>query len=156
MVKKLQSNDIAYLTETTLDPSRLDALCSVWQGEDREICLTLQGRSMVPTFLPGTRLRLYCGSKDIAPGDVIAYRQGSLVIVHRVISVLPVTDNEDRQFVCLGDGNITADAPFPEKDIVGVVIHAVQPAIWLRILYFFRHPRRYCRGTLRTLARKFK
>ena len=109
---------------------------------------------MAPTFLPGARLRLDCGRRDIRPGDVVAYRKGGSLVVHRVIAVVPGPEEEDRQFLCLGDGNAVPDAPVREGAVAGVVVDAVPAPLWRRVLYSLRHPRRHCRCALRSLARR--
>jgi len=45
----------------THDPVRLEALCELWRSAERDLWVTLEGTSMTPTILPGSRVRLTCG-----------------------------------------------------------------------------------------------
>ncbi len=74
---------------------------------------------MAPTFLPGQVLYINSQKKDIAPGDVIVFRQqeGKGWAVHRVIAV------KQDGYITRGDNNLCADpAPILPEQVVGKVV----------------------------------
>ena len=135
-------------------PESLAALCTLWQAEGREIWITLQGGSMSPTILPGTRVRLHCHQQTPALGDIVACRSGGLLVIHRLIKIAGPPD--DPQLICLGDGNILPDSPVPLTSLVGTVT-AVSPMPRLRrVLFALRHPRRHTRFLRRRFRDHFR
>ncbi len=130
-------------------PEGLAGLCALWQAEEREIWLTLNGGSMSPTILPGTRVRLRCRLSPPALGDIVAYRQGGLLVIHRLIGIAGPPD--DPRLICLGDGNILPDPPIPAEAVVGTVTAVCPMPLPARALFALRHPRRHARHLLRLL-----
>ncbi len=130
-------------------PARLTALCALWQAEEREVWITLNGGSMSPTILPGTRLCLRCSSGPPALGDIIAYRQENILVVHRLLEITGLPDSP--QLVCLGDGNIFNDRPVAAQAFVGTVTRIAPIPVLQRALFALRHPRRHARFMLRRL-----
>ena len=86
------------------------------------IFLIVQGKSMVPTILPGSIVIV----KETPPyqiDDIVAFtsreRSGQRIIVHRII------DETDRGFVIKGDNNPKKDPGyFPPRFIIGKAIFA--------------------------------
>lgn len=107
------------------NPQRLAALCALWQEAERDVWLTLQGESMVPTILPGARLCLRCRPEEPQIGEVIAFRRGRALVVHRLMAIA-WTDGGERRLICRGDNNGFLDEPIQEDDMVGIVV-AVRP-----------------------------
>ena len=112
----------------THDPQRLQALCTLWQEAEREVWVTLQGGSMRPTLRPGSRLRLRCGGREPVSGDVVAFRSGGRLVIHR----LTHRDPQGR-LVCQGDANAAPDPPLTPQEVVGVVVEVQPPRGWLRV-----------------------
>lgn len=107
--------------------SLLAALRSAWPGMagGHEIRLRVRGDSMLPGLPGGSAVVVRQGQQDIAPGSLIAYRLRGDLIVHRVIAVR--RGRVGRIFHTKGDNNAGADAPVPERDVLGRVV-AVEPA----------------------------
>ncbi len=55
---------------------------------------------------------------DLQVGDVIAFRSGSILITHRIISV----DQENRYFITQGDANPSPDAPVSFDRVTGKIV----------------------------------
>lgn len=159
MTKPSSINNAVVLTHHF---QRLQALCELWQSAERDVWVTLQGCSMMPTILPGSRLRLRCRSQEPALGDVVAFRRENRLIIHRLMHV---TEDEEfgRQLICKGDGNSEPDAPITPDEIVGVVIQIQPPRLqeraWQMMKHFLRRGRKavrqvWTRFTPRTLKEK--
>jgi len=114
----------------TRDPARLTALCALWRSSGREVWVTLQGSSMVPNIVPGSRLLLSCRPAPPEVGMAVAYRRGAELIVHRVVAV--AADPSGKGFiVCRGDANGYNDSPVRMEDVVGIVVEIRPPTAWL-------------------------
>lgn len=134
----------------TRDPRRLAALCALWQDAERDIWITLQGASMTPTIQPGSRLRLRCRLQDAVVGEVIAYRHGGMLIVHRLVEITHDPASGVRQFVCVGDGNDRLDPPVPEEAVVGAIVEVRTPSALWRL----KQGLRTCAGRCRRAAQR--
>jgi len=130
----------------THDPVRLEALCELWRSAERDLWVTLEGTSMTPTILPGSRVRLTCGPFEPASKDVIAFRRDSRLIIHRVKHC-----DANGYVICQGDANSLEDAPVPFKDVVGLVAEFRPPNITARAQ---RVAARLIRG-VRSVPRRF-
>ena len=94
----------------------------------------VQSTSMQPTLNPGDLVIADPAYKveELRKGDVVTYLSsslndpfGSIMIVHRIVSL---EHNEDRtiyKFVTKGDSNLNSDMPIGELDITGHVIYSV-------------------------------
>jgi uncharacterized Fe-S cluster-containing protein len=78
--------------------------------------------SMSPTLDKNTNgIRIVPKSeKDIEVGDIISYRFGGILIVHRVIK--KATDEEGTYFLVKGDNNLIGDGKIRFKDIEYVTV----------------------------------
>lgn len=116
----------------TRDPARLAALCELWKAARRPVWLTLAGYSMAPTLLPGTKVKLDCGCRveDCAQGDILAFRHGGSLIIHRLTTI---TGDTPALYICKGDGNPHYDEPVEADAIVGKVVETQPPAVWIRL-----------------------
>lgn len=132
-----------------LTPEQRTALYAQWQDEEREVWVTLDGGSMTPTILPGTRLRLHCSRRLPGLGEIVACRQDSALIVHRLLQITGPPDAPT--LICRGDGNIVPDAPVPAEAVVGVVTQIAPLPFSRRLAFALRHPRRHVRFLLRRL-----
>lgn len=142
----------AAIQELPDDPARLAALCSLWQSSESLIWITLQGGSMMPTFLPGCRLQVHCSRASLSVDDIVVFRDGSRLVAHRLVRI--ITDaGSQRRFLCLGDGNVFTDTPILEAAVLGIVIGSEPSPLWKRVLALLIHPRRHGRYALRRLRR---
>lgn len=114
----------------TSDPLKLAALCELWRSSGREIWVTIQGQSMCPALLPGTRLKIRCGQPPAAPGDLGAYRVEGRLIVHRLLNV--TEDQGARRYLFQGDANPEPDGPVLADAVLGTVVETRAPAFWSR------------------------
>jgi hypothetical protein len=79
------------------------------------VTLPVNGSSMLPTLRAGERVTLYSARPDaIRPQDVIAFRAGGKLILHRVHAVFP-----DR-VITAGDNHDLFDPPVPMTAVIGV------------------------------------
>ena len=134
---------------TAVTPDVLAAFWAARQDEEREVEIVLNGGSMGPTLLPGTRLRLRCHRRLPALGEIVACRHGRLLVVHRLQAIVGPPDAP--RLVCLGDGNRLPDPPVPAEAAVGTIVAAAPLPRSRRLLFALRHPRRHLRFLLRRL-----
>jgi len=63
-------------------------LLEVWRHSRRRHVLTIEGSSMTPLLRPGDRVTvLWTEPSDLRPGDIIAYWNGTRVVVHRLLEI---------------------------------------------------------------------
>ncbi len=136
----------------TLNVDQRTALYAQWQAEERDVWITLDGGSMIPTILPGTRLCLRCSHRLPLVGEIVACRQGSALIVHRLLEITGPPNAPE--FICRGDGNILPDAPVPAGAVVGVITQIAPRPFAKRVRFALRHPRRHARFLLRRLIER--
>lgn len=80
--------------------------------------------SMEPEIPVGSLVFIDQRDQSVDPGDVIAYRVGDTMIVHRVVD-----QNNDGTYITKGDSNDTADpASVTKQQIVGKEIFCVPKA----------------------------
>ena len=131
------------------DPQRLAALCDLWQSGEREVTIKLQGVSMCPTILPGTRLLLRCHKREMPLGTIIAYRLNGLLIVHRLAEISDGSEPGQRLIICRGDNTLTFDPPVPLDAVVGEVIQIGPPPVLAWARWNVRKAGRFCKRVLR-------
>lgn len=78
----------------------------------------VEGTSMEPTLQTGDVVIVVRRVKlsDLSVGDIVVYRRGSSLIIHRVVSLGP------SDVVTKGDNNWAPDPPVPYEAIVGRVL----------------------------------
>ena len=128
------------------DPQRLQALCELWREGERRVWLTMTTGSMVPAIPVGARFLLACGSREPAPGEIVAFRRGAVLAVHRLMEIRDPGDGGGRRYLCRGDANPQPDPPLAREEIVGVVVRVLplSPADRLRCSFrrvMLRRPR---------------
>jgi hypothetical protein len=96
-----------------------DGAVRAWHRAGRLTSLAVEGRSMVPT-LP-SRSRVWCVSLEQRParrGEILLYRQGDLLIVHRVLRRLASGGYRTK-----GDGRASFDVePVSSRAAIGRVV----------------------------------
>ena len=98
----------------------LEAALSVWAQMGSQHAIPVSGQSMWPTIRNGDRVWIAHGSGRVRWGDVIVYRTGGRLVVHRVVSV--AGNGERRQFITQGDNSDHRDAIVERSQVVGQVI----------------------------------
>ena len=112
-------------------PDRLAALTDLWRFDKCQVWITLTGHSMAPTVPAGSRLRLACGRRAFAPGEVLAYRRQGVLLVHRLRRV--ISDSGGRPLLlCRGDANPGDDPPCAPDAVLGVVVEVRPPTLATR------------------------
>ncbi|MCC6046963.1 MAG: signal peptidase I [Desulfurococcaceae archaeon] len=79
----------------------------------------IEGTSMEPTLQTGDVVVVVRGVKpgELSVGDIVVYRRGSSLIIHRVVSLGPFG------IVTKGDNNWAPDPPVPYEAVVGKVLN---------------------------------
>lgn len=88
--------------------------------------------SMEPT-LHVNDLVLVRRTRQVKPGDVVVYQSGSMLVIHRVVSVTEET------IVTQGDANNVSDEPITPEDVKGVMVLAI-PGIGAVVLALKKPP----------------
>ncbi len=78
----------------------------------------VDGRSMEPTLQPGDLVVVVrkISLEDVSVGDVVVYRRGGTLIIHRVIRV------EGDTLITKGDNNLLHDPPVRFQAVLGKVL----------------------------------
>ncbi|TDA31415.1 MAG: signal peptidase I [Hadesarchaea archaeon] len=66
---------------------------------------------------------------ELKVGDVVVYRQGSKLRVHRILAVL----ENGAIFITKGDANSSPDPPIPFEDVRGKVVGVIPNLGWLSL-----------------------
>ncbi len=74
----------------------------------------VQTGSMEPTFKKGDMLFIN-KSDDLNEGDVVVYKTGNILVVHRIVSI------DGDEIITKGDANNIADSPITKADVKGKV-----------------------------------
>lgn len=90
-----------------------------------QLRLRVTGWSMVPTILPGDTLLIEpAGSERVGKGDIVLYRRGRRLFVHRV-SEKSVSAG-DLRIITQGDGMRRPDPPISAAQLLGKVTFVVR------------------------------
>jgi len=91
-------------------------------GRDgRRGTVRVRGRSMDPTLRPGQLLEIDFSPERPARGDMLVFRQGDLLLVHRVLGPARPLDGQLR-LRTRGDGVSNLDPPLDLDRVVGRVV----------------------------------
>jgi signal peptidase I len=108
------------------DPCTLRSLCEMWMDSNHEAWIVLRGGSMAPTIVEGSRVRVRFSHRTPAVGDIVAYRNGNSLVVHRLVDVVDTAIG--MKIIFRGDGNADPDPPVPIHRVVGVVLESRGPS----------------------------
>jgi signal peptidase I len=97
----------------------VDIALESWQSSGKQSSFTVTGDSMRPFLLSGDILLINHDWKDSCPGDLLAYRLGSRLVVHRLFRI--EHDGTERLLYLKGDNRIRHDAPVKASQVVGRV-----------------------------------
>ena len=94
--------------------------------------IAILSNSMNPIFKRGD-IVIYKDSKDIIPGNIIAFQYENQIIVHRVINI-------NEYYITKGDANNFIDhIKVKKEDILGIYQFSIKylgyPSIWLNELF---------------------
>jgi signal peptidase len=78
----------------------------------------VEGNSMEPTLQTGDLVIVLkrVATSDVSVGDVVVYRRGSTLIIHRVVMI------EGSTFITKGDNNWVVDPPVNSEALIGKVL----------------------------------
>lgn len=90
--------------------------------EGKQLMIEARGYSMYPTIKPGETVYIKACNieEDVAPGNIIAWKNGNDIILHRVVSIYGSDHNTF--FITRGDGSLNNDSPIKFNQIVGKAI----------------------------------
>jgi signal peptidase I len=90
--------------------------------EGKQIKIEARGYSMYPTIKQGNTVYIEAYSKleEVLVGDVIAWKKGSNIILHRVINIYGSGNNTF--FETRGDGSLNTDPPLTYDKILGKAV----------------------------------
>ena len=100
------------------DLARL-AMLETWRRDGAEAWIEATGGSMLPLIHPGDRLLVGFGAQEAGRGDVILFRQGGLVVAHRVVALR--SRDGVRRLIAKGDNEPFATEDVAPSDLMGVV-----------------------------------
>ena len=89
----------------------------------------VRGESMQPTLRPGQLLAVEFAPERLARGDMLIFRQGDLLLVHRLLG--PARSIEGRpRLRTRGDGALSLDPPVDLDRVIGRVVALVDGENW--------------------------
>jgi hypothetical protein len=104
------------VSEPPLPRPVVDAALEAWAGAGRTSRVPVQGTSMAPLLRPGDVAFVAHGRARLWPGDLLAYRAGDRVVVHRLLR------RRGASLRLAGDNRPEADAPVPPGAVLGRVV----------------------------------
>ena len=116
------------MTSAELPPHLVDAALSML-GAGRPATLPIQGRSMEPTLPDGSQIVVDFAARSFRRGDLVVFRQGREVVVHRYLGMATFPDGRP----CLrtrGDGLLYLDPPCAPQSVLGRVLLLRRQGIW--------------------------
>ncbi len=89
----------------------------------------VRGESMQPTLRPGQLLAVEFAPERLARGDMLIFRQGDLLLVHRLLGPARPIHGRPR-LRTRGDGALTLDPPVDLDRVVGRVVALADGEHW--------------------------
>jgi hypothetical protein len=89
----------------------------------------VRGESMQPTLRPGQLLAVDFAPQRLSRGDMLVFRQGDLLLVHRLLGSARPKDGRPR-LRTRGDGTLGLDPPVDLDRVVGRVIALEDGSRW--------------------------
>lgn len=97
-----------------------DAMLDIWKQVGGETSLQVSGYSMYPLLAPGETVVVRHSDANIHAGDIVAFKRGRRIVVHRVLRVYDLRG--ETVLLCRGDNNLFLDARVLTSAILGKVI----------------------------------
>jgi hypothetical protein len=95
----------------------------------REGTVLVQGESMRPMLSPGQRLQVDFAPGPLGRGDLLLFRQGDALLVHRLLGDCR-PEHGRRRLRTRGDGVLTFDPPVDLERVVGRVVALEHDGVW--------------------------
>jgi signal peptidase I len=100
-------------------------LFAIWRQMGRVSEVTVIGDCMEPTIRKGAKVIVDPSLENIAPGDIVVFKNGGHLTVHRVVQLI---ESEGRRgFLTKGDRNNYCDLPVQEESVLGRVVFVCNP-----------------------------
>jgi ATP-binding cassette, subfamily B, bacterial len=107
MKKENLNNQLIDIAESLLDDHHI-------------LNFSMHGNSMYPTMKEGDCGQVgKCHPDDLKIGDIVVFKLHGKLVAHRLIDIFQ--QKEVRMFMAKGDKNFQKDAPFTERDIIGII-----------------------------------
>lgn len=96
-------------------------------AEGKTIRVRAEGQSMYPSIKSGSVIFIKPLEKDADPfpGEIIAWKRDSGIVVHRLISIYK--QKGQKYFVTRGDSSLAEDEPVLTEQIAGKVVRVENP-----------------------------
>ena len=101
------------------DSRRALAAFAAYRSTNRGAWIEVMGWSMSPLIRPGDELYVEFGDRRPRRGEIAVFRDGELMIAHRVVG--GERSGSKELLITRGDGMATFDPPFPAGEVLGVV-----------------------------------
>ena len=111
---------------TTLIDAAVDLFGQVGRGGR----LPVSGQSMLPTLQPGESLAIEFAPGELQLGDLLVFRQGGELVVHRYLGGARMPDGAPA-LRTRGDHAISLDPPLRREDVKGRVLAVEHDGRWL-------------------------
>ena len=95
----------------------------------RDGAVRVQGQSMLPTLRPGQLLAVDFAPVALARGDMLVFRQGEMLLVHRLLGSAKPLDGR-RRLRTRGDAVLDLDPPLELDCVVGRVVAIEEDGRW--------------------------
>jgi hypothetical protein len=102
--------------DSVLDAGAATALAADSLARSGRLRLRVTGTSMLPALRPGDVLEFQPLATIAEPGEIVLYRRGAGLVVHRVLS------RTDSGLTTQGDSLAAPDAPVAHVDVLGRVV----------------------------------
>lgn len=103
--------------KASIPPHVVDAALQQWGETGRHSTFNVSGQSMEPFLFAGDQVLLRHGEDNIRIGELVAYRQGDTLVVHRLLRVFRLRG--ERVMLLRGDNNDYPDPLIPMDKLVG-------------------------------------
>jgi hypothetical protein len=103
-----------------IENSVADAMLDIWKEVGSETSLKISGYSMYPLIAQGENVIVKHTDADIRAGDIVAFKRGRRIVVHRVMRVHEVRG--ESVLLCRGDNNLFLDARVVTSNILGKIL----------------------------------
>lgn len=115
----------------------LEELAEELMRGGNEARFRVRGASMHPTIFDGDAVRIRsCSVENVKTGDVVLFRRGGILCLHRVIYRTKGVTGETQGFVTAGDGLPEPDGVARPRDLIGTVVAAQRGERWIETSSF--------------------
>jgi hypothetical protein len=115
-------------SQLPLSDMLVEATLEAWADAGRCSQVPIQGVSMAPLLQPGDTALVVHGRQHLRIGEVLAYRLGEQVVVHRLLRRL-----ETGWLLMGGDNHVLPDRPIAPPSVLGRVVAVKTPGRQVRL-----------------------